>query len=87
MTRRNTLAILGAAITALPVLHGKDVPAMREIFETSQKSMKGLMLYVKGQSIAGIVTKIDGDFLELRSREYSRIVVRVDSIDAAAISG
>jgi hypothetical protein len=44
------------------------------------------MLYVKGQTIAGIVVKISGDVVELRSREYSRIAVRIDAIDAAAMS-
>ncbi len=63
---------------------------MRELFEASQKDKKGLMLYVKGQTIAGVVVRIGGslgeDTLELRSREYSRIVVKIDSIDAAALS-
>lgn len=59
---------------------------MREIFEASQNDKKGLMLHVKGQTIAGIVVKIAADVIELRSREYSRIVVRIDSIDAAAMA-
>jgi len=59
---------------------------MKELLETSQNDKKGLMLYVKGQSIAGIVVKVGADTVELRSREYSRIVVRIDSIDAAAMS-
>jgi hypothetical protein len=44
------------------------------------------MIYVKGQSIAGVVTKVGGDTVELRSREYSRIVVKIEAIDAAAMS-
>ena len=44
------------------------------------------MLYVKGQSLAGAVTKLTTDTVELRSREYSRIVVRIESIDAAAMA-
>ena len=63
---------------------------MRELFDASQKDKKGLMLYVKGQTIAGVVVKVGGsmgeDTVELRSREYSRIVVRIDAIDAAALS-
>jgi hypothetical protein len=58
---------------------------MREILEASQKEKKGLVLYVKGQTITGAVVKIEGDTVELRSREYSRIVVRMDAIDGAAI--
>ena len=58
----------------------------RSILEASQNEKKGLMLYVKGQAIPGLVVKIDADTVELRSREYSRIVVKIDAIDAAAMS-
>ena len=58
----------------------------RSILEASQSEKKGLMLWVKGQSIPGIVVKIDSDTVELRSREYGRIVVRIDSLDAVAMS-
>jgi len=59
---------------------------MRSILEASQTEKKGVTLYVKGQAIPGVVVKIEGDMVEMRSREYSRIVVRIDSIDAAAIA-
>jgi len=59
---------------------------MRELLEASQNDKKGVNLYVKGQSIPGIVVKISGDLVELRSREFSRIVVKIDSIDAAAMA-
>ena len=58
----------------------------RSILEASQNDKKGLMLWVKGQSIPGIVVKIDADSVELRSREYGRIIVRLDSLDAAAMA-
>ena len=59
---------------------------MREILEASQNEKKGVTLYIKGQSIGGGVVKVSGDTVELRSREYSRIVVRIDAIDAIAMS-
>jgi len=59
---------------------------MREILEASLNEKKGVVLYVKGQSIPGAVVKISSELVELRSREYSRIVVRMDSIDAVAMS-
>lgn len=59
---------------------------MRELLEASHNEKKGIMLYVKGQSISGAVVKTSADTVELRSREYSRIVVRIDAIDAAAMS-
>ena len=59
---------------------------MRELLEASQHEKKGVVLYVKGQSIAGAVVKTSADTVEMRSREYNRIVVRIDAIDAAAMS-
>ena len=58
----------------------------QELLESSQKDKKGVMMYVRGQSITGVVVKISGDFVELRSREYSRIMVRMEAIDAVALS-
>jgi hypothetical protein len=67
-------------------LMGKDNDAMRELLETALNEKKGVMLYVKGQTIVGAVVKINSDTVEMRSREYSRIVVRIESIDAVAMS-
>ncbi len=58
---------------------------MREVLEASQNEKKSVMLYLKGQTIGGAVVKVAGDTVELRNREYSRIVVRVDAIDAVAM--
>jgi hypothetical protein len=90
MTRRTCFTVFAAALAADWTLmgkeNGKDDDIMRELLEVSQNEKKGVMLYVKGQSLAGTVTKMTAETVELRSREYSRIVVRVDSIDAAAMA-
>ncbi|SPF43677.1 exported hypothetical protein [Candidatus Sulfopaludibacter sp. SbA4] len=86
MTRRTNIGLLGAALLAASPAIAKEDNAMKDILEASQNDKKGLMLYVKGQSIAGIVVKIGGDTVELRSREYNRILVRIDAIDAVAMS-
>jgi len=86
MTRRTHITGLAAALATGSTVVGKDNDPMREILENSQNEKKGVMLYVKGQSIGGAVVKIAGEFVELRSREYSRIVVRIESIDAVAMS-
>jgi hypothetical protein len=70
----------------VPAIGGKEPSMFRSILEASQSEKKGLMLYVKGQMISGIVVKIDAESVELRSREYGRIVVRIDSLDAAAMA-
>ena len=59
---------------------------LRSLLETSKNDKKGVTLWVNGQAIPGQVTNIDGEFVEMRSREYSRIVVKIDAIDGAAIA-
>ena len=85
-SRRACLAVLTGAMVAPPVLMGKDDNAMKEMLESSQNEKKSVTLYVKGQNIGGLVVKMAGEFVELRNREFSRILVRIDSIDAAAMS-
>jgi endonuclease YncB( thermonuclease family) len=80
------MAALATALTIAPNLTAKENDTLRELLEISLKEKKGVMLYFKGQSIGGIVTRIDGDTVELRSREYSRVAVRIDAIDAIALS-
>jgi hypothetical protein len=86
MTRRTHITLLAAALAVATPAVARENDTMRELLEASQNDKKGLMLYVKGQTIAGIVVKIAADIVELRSREYSRIAIRIDSIDAAAMS-
>jgi hypothetical protein len=59
---------------------------MREVLETCLDEKKSVMLYIKGQSIGGAVVKLTLEMVELRNREYSRIVVRIDAIDVAAMN-
>jgi hypothetical protein len=86
MTRRENITLIAAALTAGTTLIAKDMDTMRELLEASQKDKKGVMVYLKGQNIGGMVVKIAADVVELRSREYSRIIVRMDAIDAVAMS-
>ena len=86
MNRRTSLKVLLAAAAAMPAFGGKDKSMFRSILEASQTEKKGVTLYIKGQAIPGIVVKMDGETVEMRSREFSRIVVRMDSIDAAAMA-
>ena len=86
MTRRASWTVFAAGLAATSAALGKEPDGMRELLEASLKDKKGVMLYVKGHAIPGAVIKISADSVELRSREYSRIVVRLDSIDAVALS-
>jgi hypothetical protein len=74
------------AAAALPSAFGKDQSMFQQILEASRNDKKGVTLFIRGQQIGGVVVKIEGDAVELRAREYSRIVVRLESIDAAALA-
>ena len=86
MTRRSCVTVLTGALAAGLPLSGKENDAMKDLLEASQNDKKGITLYVKGQSLGGVVVKIAGDVVELRNREFSRIVVRIEAIDAAAMN-
>jgi hypothetical protein len=86
MTRRTHITLLGAALAAGSTAVGKENNQMRELLDASQNEKKGVNVYVKGQPIPGVVVRIAGDHVEMRSREFSRIVVRIDSIDAVAMA-
>jgi hypothetical protein len=83
---RRTWVVVAAGAVAGSALMGKENTSMREILEASQNEKKSVMLYLKGQSIGGVVVKMGSEIVELRNREYSRIVIRIDAIDAAAMS-
>ena len=59
--------------------------AFQELFAMSMKDGKGLVFHVGGQSIPGVVTRVIGDdAVEVRNREYGRIVLRLERVDAVA---
>jgi hypothetical protein len=56
-----------------------------DLIEWSQKEKRGLTIFIKGQTVAGIVVKVIGtEAIELRSQTYSRLIIRLDAIDAVA---
>jgi hypothetical protein len=60
---------------------------LEEILAASRDQKKGVILYVQGQSIPGLVVRIGDDgWVEMRSQQYSRIVIRLERIDGAAIA-
>lgn len=63
------------------------VQAYQDLFGISQKEKKGLMFFVKGQQIGGLVVRVIGnDAIEVRNQTYGRIIIRIDQIDAVAIN-
>ena len=56
------------------------------IVRINRLAPSGVTLYVNGQTIGGAITKVEpGKLVELRSQEFSKIVVRWESIDGIAL--
>ena len=78
-------ALPAAAVLALMlVAPAWAAEPFAELLELSLKERKGVVVYLKGQAVAGRVTRLSADSVELTSREYARIVVRRDAIDGVA---
>lgn len=59
----------------------------KDLIELSQNEKRGLTIFIDGQTIVGIVTKIiETQALEIRSQMYSKAIVLIDSIDAVAVT-
>jgi hypothetical protein len=59
----------------------------KELIQVSHDEKRGLTIFIKGQTIAGIVTRIIGlDAIEVRNQTHSKIIIRLDAVDAMAIS-
>lgn len=58
----------------------------KDLIELSQNEKRGLTVYFNGQSIVGVVTKVMGtEAVEMRSQMFSRIIVRLETIEAIAV--
>ncbi len=66
--------------------HSPATQSFRELLDRSEKERKGLIFYVKGQTIPGVVGKMGADTVEVRNQTYGCIVSRLESIDAVAIN-
>ena len=79
-------ALLAVISTTTSALAQDSSGAFTQALEQSMKDKRGIKLYLNGETVAGAVTKIEGtQWVELRSQEYSRIIVRIDRINAIAI--
>ena len=81
------LRVAGGAKASTTFQGGAAVQAYQELIEQSQKEKKGLTFFIKGQTVAGIVVKmIGGEAVEVRNQNYSRVVIRLDQVDAIAVN-
>ena len=77
------LIALLAVVASSPARAASGDP-FEQVLNASLNDKKGVLVYVDGQTIPGRVTKVDSESVELSSREYARIVVRRDRINAVA---
>jgi hypothetical protein len=78
------IALVSSLMVIASLAHAAVGDTFNELLESSMKDKKGVMVYVKGQAIGGRVIKITPEVIEMTARDYTRIVIRRDSIDAVA---
>ncbi|MET0292095.1 MAG: hypothetical protein ABW136_06980 [Steroidobacteraceae bacterium] len=83
---RKSWAVMVLAGAAMAAGAAESAKGLEEAFNAALVSKRGVTLHVNGQTIGGAITKVvPGQFVELRNQEFSKIVVRWDSIDGIAI--
>lgn len=61
--------------------------AVEEVLNQSLTQKKGLAIHMGGQVINAIfVKRIDGNTIEVKNQTFGRILIRMDRVDAIAIS-
>jgi hypothetical protein len=61
-----------------------DSAVMKAMLEQSKSEKKGVTVFLPGQQIAIVVTAVQGEVVEGRNQEFSRIVIDADEILALA---
>ena len=64
------LLVIALTVNGIPTVSAQSPAAQsfRELLDRSEKEGKGLMFYVKGQTIPGVVIKISADTVEVRNQ-------------------
>ncbi|MBL8298615.1 MAG: hypothetical protein JNN30_09745 [Rhodanobacteraceae bacterium] len=84
--------LLGATVAAHAQTPAKESSTVnckgpfKALLEASAAEKRGVTLFFNGQSLSGIVTACHDDGrIEMRSQQYSRVIVLADRIDGAAM--
>jgi hypothetical protein len=82
---RHTLLAIVIALAAAGAAAADAAQGIEQALQAAQQDKRGITLYVHGQTIGGAVTRVEpGQWVELRNQTASRIIVRLDRIDAIA---
>lgn len=81
------IVALGAASASPNATQSGTNNTFQELVDQSLKDKRGLTFFIKGQTVGGAVIKQTGpDIIEVRNQTYSRIIIRLDQVDAVAIN-
>ena len=82
---RQTLMSLALALASTATLAADAANGIEQALASAQQDKRGIVLYVGGQTVAGAVTRVEpGKWVEMRSQQWGKIVVRLERIDAVA---
>lgn len=85
MTRRETMLAAIMATPAQAQTKPEDKKMYDDILKAAMEAKRGVTFYVQGQTIGGGVTKIGDGWVEVRNQTHSRVVIRLDRVDAIAM--
>lgn len=87
LSRLFPVALLMASIVpSAPAVAEPDADKnIRTVLEEAREKQKGVIVYVQGASVGMAVQEIRGDHVLGKSREHSRVVIRLDRIDGVAV--
>jgi len=79
------LIIAMACAQAGPAMAADALHGIEQALNAAQQDKRGITIYVSGQAIGGAVTRVEpGQWVELKNQTSSKIIVRIDRIDAIA---
>ena len=82
---RHLLVSLMLVLSAGAATAADAVRGIEQALSAALQDKRGITLYVSGQTVAGAVTRIEaGQWVELRSQQWGKIIVRIDRIDGIA---
>jgi len=83
LSQSPTRASSSAAGATEPSPGGEADPLRSALMESKTRN-KGITVYTGGASIAIVVTALDGSYVMGRSQQATRIVIRMERIDAVS---
>lgn len=78
------LAVMLCIAPLTATAEGEPAAMLTVQLKNALESKRSVVVYVNGQTLAGLVVRMDEHTVLLKNREYNEILVRLDRIDAIA---